>query len=70
MTPTRITAATTSSLIATTIWLSTLEKRIPAISTPITSSEMITAGRSMTPPAADPIDAGISNGVPSRTVWR
>ena len=43
---------------------------MPAISTPMTSSEMITAGRSTTPSAAEPIEAGTSNGVPSTTVWK
>ncbi len=69
-TPKMMTAAMTSSLIATTIWLITLESLMPAISTPITSSEMMTAGRSITPSAAEPSDAGTSRNVPSMTSWK
>ena len=64
-TPTTITAATTASLMATTIWLKRLENLVPLISIPITTSAMTTAGRSMKPSEAEAIDVGTSKGVPS-----
>ncbi len=69
-TPNRMTAAITSSLTATMTWLSRLENLMPAISTPVTSSAISTAGRSIVPSAADPICAGTSNGPPSTTSWK
>ena len=68
--PTMITAATTSSLSATTIWLILLESLIPQISTIITSSEITTAGRLMMPFSADAREAGTSNAVPASSSWR
>ena len=68
--PITITSATTASLMATTTWLTRLESLTPPMSTPATSSAMSIAGRSTTPSAAEPIDAGISNGVSSSTFWR
>jgi hypothetical protein len=68
--PNTMTAPTTRSLIATITWFSRLDSLIPAISTAITSREMITAGRSTTPSAADPREAGTSRNVPSKTSWK
>ncbi len=65
-----ITAATTTSLIATTTWLIRLDSLMPMISTQATNREMTTAGRLTTPASALAICSGMANGVSDRTFWR
>ena len=68
--PKTMTAAITRSLIETMIWLILLDSLMPPIRTPITSSEMTTAGRSTMPSAAELSEVGTSRNVPSKTSWK